>query len=148
MMLTDAEKAARYEQRKRASGFRKVHLWVPEDRAAELSAIAERMRRERESDALRAKTVTELKRMRRFLRSRGVAGLALFGSLARGEGQTDSDIDLVADLDPNAHLTILDLIEIEQYLEEKLERRVDLVSRQGLKEQFAAMIAPDEFPVF
>lgn len=147
-MLTDAEKAARYEQRKRANGFKKVHLWVPKDRAAELAAIAERMRRERESDALRAKTVTKLKRMRKFLRSRGVAGLALFGSLARGEGQADSDIDLVADLDPDGRLTILDLIEIEQHLEEKLERGVDLVSRQGLKERFAAAIAPDEFLVF
>lgn len=147
-MLTDAEKAARYEQRKRASGFKKVHLWVPKDRATELAAIAERMRRDREGDALRAEIVTKLKRMSRFLRSRGVSGLALFGSLARGEGGADSDIDLVADLDPGAHLTILDLIEIEQHLEEKLERGVDLVSRQGLKERFAAAIAPDEFPIF
>lgn len=147
-MLTDAEKTARYEQRKRARGFKKVHLWVPNDRAAELAAIAGRMRRERESDALRAKVVTQIKRMRKFLRSRGITGLALFGSLARGEGQTDSDIDLVADLDPNARLTILDLIEIEQHLEEKLGRGVDLVSRQGLKERFAAAIAPDEFSVF
>lgn len=147
-MLTDAEKAARYEQRKRSCGFRKVHLWVPEDRAAELAAIAERMRRERESDELRTETVTKLKRMSKSLRSRGIAGLALFGSLARGEGGADSDIDLVADLDPDARLSILDLIEIEQHLEEKLEHRVDLVSRQGLKERFAARIAPDEFPVF
>ena len=147
-MLTDAEKAARYEQRKRSRGFRKVHLWVPEDRAAELVAIAERMRRERESDELRTETVAKLRRMSRFLRARGVAGLALFGSLARGEGSADSDIDLVADLDPSAHLSILDLIEIEQHLEEKLERGVDLVSRQGLKERFAAAIAPDEYSVF
>ena len=147
-MLTDAEKTARYEQRKRASGFRKVHLWVPEDRAAELTGIAEGMRRERENDALRNEIVAELRRLSKFLRSRGIVGLALFGSLARGDGSADSDIDLVADLDPKAHLTILDLIEIEQHLEEKLQRRVDLVSRQGLKERFVATIAPDEHPIF
>ena len=147
-MLTDAEKAARYEQRKRASGFRKVHLWVPEDRAAELADIAARMRRERESAALRDEIVGKLRRMRKSLHARGVVGLALFGSLARGEAQASSDIDLVADLDPVAHLTILDLIEIEQHLEEKLDRRVDLLSRQGLKERFATAIAPDEYPVF
>ncbi len=147
-MLTDAEKAARYEKRKRARGFRKVHLWVPEDRAAELVAIAERMRREREGEAVRDEAIAKLKRMKNHLRAHGVIGLALFGSLARGEGQRSSDIDLVADLDRDAHLTILDLIEIEQYLEEKLGRGVDLVSRQGLKERFAASIAPDELPVY
>lgn len=147
-MLTDAEKAARYEKRKRARGFRKVHLWVPEERAEELAAIAQRMRQEREGGELRGEVVGKLRRVETSLRARGIAGLALFGSLARGDGGAGSDIDLVAELDPDARLTILDIIEIEQQLEEKLGRKVDLLSRQALKERFAAEIAPDEYRVF
>jgi hypothetical protein len=49
--LTDAERKAAERQRKKAAGLVRVDdLWVPEDRKAELKAIAERMRKERDDD--------------------------------------------------------------------------------------------------
>jgi predicted nucleotidyltransferase len=40
------------------------------------------------------------------LRRAGILHLSLFGSVARGEDRPDSDIDLAAVLDKNAHMSI------------------------------------------
>jgi predicted nucleotidyltransferase len=36
------------------------------------------------------------------LRARGVRHAALFGSVARGEGRPDSDVDILIELEPDA----------------------------------------------
>ena len=57
----------------------------------------------------------------------------IFGSYARGDNHADSDLDLLADFDAGADL--LDLIGLQQFLEDKLGRKVDVVSRRGLREE-------------
>ena len=49
----------------------------------------------------------------------------IFGSYARGDNHADSDLDLLADFDEGAKL--LDLIFLQQFLEDKLGCRVDLL---------------------
>lgn len=147
-MRTAAERSRNYERNMREKGFRKVHLWVPESRTGELARVAENMRRKEEAEQLRKSVIGTLRGMKDQLQARGILHLALFGSIARDDANPDSDVDLVANLDAEKRLTILDLIMIEEMIAEKLGRNVDLVSRRGLNHQFQASLSADEIPIF
>ena len=82
------------------------------------------------------------------LRAKGVTGLVLFGSTARGEGGSASDVDLVLELSDSSALGLLDLIDLKETLAEELGRPVDIAFRSRLRPWFAARIAPDLVRVF
>ncbi|MCI4012662.1 nucleotidyltransferase domain-containing protein [Brevibacterium sp. ZH18] len=56
--------------------------------------------------------------------------LSVFGSVARGDSQAESDIDLLVQPPPGT--SSFDFVEFKQMLEEVLGREVDLVSFGGL----------------
>ena len=59
-----------------------------------------------------------------------VRRMALFGSYARGDQQSDSDVDIMVDIDPSVGLEFVTLAEqIEQFL----GLPVELVSRRAIK---------------
>jgi predicted nucleotidyltransferase len=60
----------------------------------------------------------------------GARNVRVFGSVARGEAGENSDIDLLVELDQGRSL--LDLTGLVVDLEELLERKVDVVTEQGL----------------
>lgn len=60
----------------------------------------------------------------------GARNVRIFGSVARGEAGENSDIDLLVELDQGRSL--LDLAWLVVDLEELLERKVDVVTEQGL----------------
>jgi uncharacterized protein len=80
-------------------------------------------------------TLEALRRRRteilRVARRRRAHRIAVFGSVARGEAQHGSDVDLLVDFEPGASL--LDQVGLFQDLEELLGVGVDVVSRSGLK---------------
>ncbi|QTA81137.1 Nucleotidyltransferase domain-containing protein [Desulfonema limicola] len=57
----------------------------------------------------------------------------IFGSYARGEAKEDSDIDILVEFRKNA--TLLDLAGLGNFLEEKLQHKVDLVSQNAVREE-------------
>jgi predicted nucleotidyltransferase len=61
----------------------------------------------------------------------GVRNVRVFGSVARGDDRTDSDIDLLVDMEPGRSL--FDLVGYWQGLEELMRCRVDVVTEKGLK---------------
>jgi len=67
------------------------------------------------------------------LRARGVQHAALFGSVARGDNRPDSDIDIMVEIDPEAHITVFDYVGLKEYIAGLFDRPVDVVSRDGLK---------------
>ena len=72
------------------------------------------------------------------LRTRfGVSELSLFGSVARDEARGDSDVDVMVSFINTPSFT--SFMELKDYLEERLGKRVDLVTRAGLK----ARVRPD-----
>jgi predicted nucleotidyltransferase len=77
----------------------------------------------------------ELERLREkvapILRRLGVRRASVFGSLARGEGNEESDVDLLVELEPGKSL--LDLAELKVELEEVLGRRVDVITYDSLR---------------
>ena len=68
------------------------------------------------------------------LKAAGIVRLSLFGSIARGEATTESDVDLMGDFDRAKGLTLFDMAGLEMRLAEILETRVDLSDRHMLKE--------------
>jgi uncharacterized protein len=62
-----------------------------------------------------------------------VDSLALFGSVARGEDDPESDVDVLVDFDPEARPTLLTLYGLGAYLEELLGCEVDIGTTRSLK---------------
>jgi len=66
--------------------------------------------------------------------------LAIFGSVARGEDSTDSDIDIMVEFSEPVGFEIVDLA-IE--LEDVLGHPVDLVSRKGIRDRLMPYVEKD-----
>jgi hypothetical protein len=81
----------------------------------------------------RAVALEILKRSEPALRARGVSRAAVFGSVARGDNQPDSDIDIMVEIDPGAHITVFDYVDLKDYIASLFDGPVDVVNREGLK---------------
>jgi hypothetical protein len=77
------------------------------------------------------------------LRHAGIRRLSLFGSLARGEADDASDVDLAAELDPAARIGLFALTALERRLTELLGRKVDLIPEPVEKQRLQANIDRD-----
>ncbi|MBE9008219.1 nucleotidyltransferase family protein [Fortiea sp. LEGE XX443] len=62
----------------------------------------------------------------------GAYNVRVFGSVARGEARSDSDVDFLVELEPQR--TLLDQIALIQSLEELLGRKVDVAEPETLHE--------------
>lgn len=67
-----------------------------------------------------------------------VQRIGVFGSVVRGEQSKTSDIDLLVDFDEDADL--FDLVGLRLFLEEKLQRKVDVVPRRALREELREVV--------
>lgn len=65
-----------------------------------------------------------------ILRRQGVTKAALFGSCARGEMKKRSDIDILIKL--SGKKSLLDLVRIQFMLEDKLGKKVDLLTYNSI----------------
>ncbi len=84
-----------------------------------------------ETASSREQVIRTLREQRPILSQRyPISRLALFGSWARGEARPDSDVDVMVEVDPSIGLRFVDL---GDDLEQALGRRVDLVSRRGIR---------------
>jgi predicted nucleotidyltransferase len=82
------------------------------------------------------------------LRQAGIRRLSLFGSVARGDAESDSDVDLAAELDPEAHIGLFALGALERRLAELLGRKVDLLPEPVEKPRLRANIDRDRQRAF
>ena len=62
-----------------------------------------------------------------------ISELALFGSRARGDFTEMSDFDFLVEFQPDAQINYFDFFDIQEKLEELVKKKVDLVSKNGLK---------------
>jgi uncharacterized protein len=81
----------------------------------------------------RREIIAKLRENETALRARGVEHAALFGSYARGDNRSDSDIDILIDIAPQAPVGLWEYIDITQYLEDLFSSPVDVASRGHLK---------------
>ena len=75
----------------------------------------------------------------------GAHNLRVFGSVARGEDTSDSDIDFLVDMDPDRSLMDLGGLLIE--LQVCLKREVDVVTEAGLRERVRQSILEQAVPL-
>ena len=71
------------------------------------------------------------------LRAQGVLRTAVFGSVARGEAQADSDVDILVELDPARPIDIYGYVAIKQLIAAMLPGRVDVVDAAALTQGVA-----------
>ena len=67
----------------------------------------------------------------KVLKSRGVRRIGLFGSFVRGEQQEKSDVDLLVEFHAEEK-TFDNFIQLAFYLEDLLQRNVELVTTESL----------------
>ena len=75
----------------------------------------------------------------------GASNVRVFGSVARGEADESSDIDLIVDFDPERSL--LDHAALWLELQELVGVRVDVVSSRGLKPRIRERVLQEAVPL-
>ena len=78
----------------------------------------------------------------------GVKELSLFGSAARGEMGPESDIDLMVEFQPGMRVGLIKFESLVAALESLAGRRVDLVTKRGLKPWVRTRVLEDARVVY
>lgn len=77
-----------------------------------------------------------------ILKRQGVIRAAFFGSIARGEADKKSDVDLLVKL--SGDKTLLDLVGLKLEIEEKLDRKVDILTYNGINRRLKDIILNEQ----
>ncbi len=64
----------------------------------------------------------------------GVLNIAVFGSYARQTPKMTSDVDLLVDMKPECK-TFDNYMELKFFLEEKLQKKIDLAIKESIREE-------------
>ena len=82
------------------------------------------------------------------LRQAGIRHLSVFGSVARGNAEADSDVDLAAEFDPAAEMDLIRLVALERRIGETLGRRVDILPEPIENPRLRANVERDRLIAF
>jgi predicted nucleotidyltransferase len=69
-----------------------------------------------------------------------VRSIGLFGSIVRDDFSSSSDVDIIVDFNKPVGIEFIDLA---YYMEQRLNKKVDLVSRNGVKDKYFKAIEPE-----
>ncbi len=81
------------------------------------------------------------------LTSEGVVHLTLHGSVARGQENPESDVDLIAELDRSRKISLIGFIHLENRLTDIPGVKVDLSERRALRPDVAENAERDSIRV-
>ena len=81
----------------------------------------------------------------RIAARRGVHNVRLFGSVARGQNDSESDVDFLVDMEPGRSL--LDLGGLWSDLNDLLGMRVDVVTEKGLRKRIRERVLKGAIPL-
>ena len=77
----------------------------------------------------------------------GVRIVGVFGSYVRQEQRPDSDLDLLIELDRPPKISLIGLVELEDYLSQILGVKVDLAIKTNLKKRIGMRILQEVAPI-
>jgi uncharacterized protein len=80
-------------------------------------------------------------KIRPVLKKAGVKKAQLFGSFARGEEKHNSDIDILVEMKSSS--TLFDLVDLNEQLEKKLKKKVDLLTFRAVHPRLKKIIESD-----
>ncbi|MEL6748017.1 MAG: nucleotidyltransferase domain-containing protein [Pseudomonadota bacterium] len=92
--------------------------------------------------------ITTLRRNEASLRAIGVVGVSLFGSVARGEARTHSDVDLLLRIDRTQRFSVFQLAGVIDQLERILDCPVDVVVDPVTRPDLAREILRDRVDAY
>ena len=81
-----------------------------------------------------------------ILKKHGAKRIEIFGSFARGEATQESDIDVIVEF--KKRKSLLELVGIEQEIEDKLGRKVDLLTEKSISPYLIRRIKKESKVVF
>jgi predicted nucleotidyltransferase len=80
----------------------------------------------------RAEAIRRLRGEAEAIKALGATSLYLFGSVVRDDAEAESDLDLFLDYDPAKKFSLIDLVEIKHFLEDRLAVEVDVTTHDSL----------------
>lgn len=92
-------------------------------------------------------SVEDINIIKQYFAEQPVLKAFLFGSTARNEASTQSDIDILVELDYSKHIG-LHFVAMKQELEKKLNKKVDLVSNRAVSKHILPFINKDKTLIY
>jgi uncharacterized protein len=101
------------------------------------------------------RSMKEFNEIRKILREQkpylaekyGVEIVGVFGSYVRQEQRSDSDLDILIELDRPPKISLIGLVELEDYLSQILGIKVDLAIKTNLKKRIGRRILQEVIPI-
>ena len=95
----------------------------------------------------RATVIATLRAHQAALRAEGVSHVYLFGSVARGEADGDSDVDLFYDYD-DPTFSLVDVVRVKRRFSEILRTKVDAMTRNSVHPRIRDEVEAEAVRVF
>jgi predicted nucleotidyltransferase len=70
----------------------------------------------------------------------GVKEIGIFGSYLRNQSRPDSDVDILIELERPPRISLIGLVELQEYLTELLGIKVDLAIKRNLRKRIGKRI--------
>lgn len=87
-------------------------------------------------------------RIAKLCRKHRVRELSLFGSRSRGDNGVNSDFDILVEFLPDAGIGLIEYSRMQIDLSRILEKKVDLVTKKGLKSYVRDNVLADATPIY
>jgi len=94
---------------------------------------------------MKALATKQREEIKKLAANHGAHNVRLFGSVARREARSDSDVDVLVDLEPDRSL--FDLGGLLMELQDLLGCKVDVVTEQGLRPRIRERVLRDAVPL-
>ena len=82
------------------------------------------------------------------LRARGVRHVAIFGSVARGEANAQSDVDVLLEMDPQKRIGLFGYVALCADIEELFSPKADVVNAATVRPRYRQSILSDAVYAF
>ena len=92
-------------------------------------------------------SANDIKIVKDYFSGQPVIKAYLFGSYSRGDADTDSDVDILVDLDYSKHIG-LGFVTMQSELQQKLQKKIDLISSKAISKYIKPFIEHDKVLIY